>query len=195
MALEQAIREYLDAISTQNARAPSWVRPGTDDISAFDAVDVVSLPEELRQLWSSFNGMSVPEGTLLQFTWLDGTYEYFSVEEAAQDFEVSVDLWAKDQDFKKYWPIGFVPLGTPGDGSRLLVNCLASSPTYGSVYDLLHGVGVSRISGSLSQYFKTLNACLASSALTVADDGEVSVDIDAYRKIGRQMNPGCDHFD
>ncbi|MDJ0614997.1 MAG: SMI1/KNR4 family protein, partial [Rhizobiaceae bacterium] len=179
----------------QKAQVLSWVRPGTNDFSAFDAVDTVSLPEELRQLWSSFNGMSVPEGTLLQYTWLDGTFSYLGVEEAARDFDSSTELWEQDQDFEDYWPKAFVPIGTPGDGSRLLVNCLAGSPTYGSVYELFHGIGVSRMSASLSQYFMTLNACKANGAVTVTDDGKVSIDFDAFQKIGRRMNPGCDHFE
>ncbi len=195
LALEEEIRAFLEVIASQNAQAVSWICPGTNDFSAFDAIDNVSLPEELRQLWSSFNGMSVPEGTLLQYTWLDGTFSYLGVEESARDFGMSIALWEQDQDFEAYWPKAFVPIGTPGDGSRLLVNCLAGSPTFGSVYELFHGIGVSRMSASLSQYFKTLNTCQATGALTVTDDGEVSIDFDAFKRIGRQMNPGCDHFD
>lgn len=195
LVLEQELRAFLDALGSQNPKALSWLRPGTDDFSAFDEIDTIALPDDLRQLWSIFDGMSVPEGTLMQYTCLDGTFSYLSVEEAAEDFEVSVDLWEKDQEFENYWPKGFVPIGTPGDGSRLLVNCLAGSSTFGSVYELLHGIGVSRMAVSLSQYFKTLNAFLASGALSVANDGEVLVDFDSCQKIGRHMNPGCNHYD
>lgn len=195
MSLDGELRTFVEAITSQKAQAVNWIRTGTKDLSSFASFDMVTLPAELCELWSMIDGMSVPDDTLMQYTWLDGTFCYFCVEEAAHDYEVSLGLWEQDQYLKDYWPQAFVPIGTPGDGSRLLVNCLASSPTYGSVYELFHGEGISRISESLSQYFKTLNACLANGALTVTHDGEVAVDFDAFYNIGRQMNPGCDHFD
>ncbi|MDA7428200.1 hypothetical protein PGB28_07000 [Primorskyibacter aestuariivivens] len=139
--------------------------------------------------------MSVPAGTLLQYTWLDGTFCYLGVEEASLDYEMSSRTREQDHSFENYWPSAFIPIGTPGEGSRLLVNSLEGSATYGSVYELTYVEGVSRISASLSQYFETLNACIANGALTVTEDGEVCIEFDGFRSIGRRMNPGCDYFD
>lgn len=195
MGLEQQLDAFLGAVVSKNAVAAKWLSLGTTDFTAIEAFDDVALPKELRQLWSRFNGMTVPESTLLEFTWLDGIFCYLSVADAAIEYQTALELWDQDQDFEAYWPRAFVPIGTPGDGSRLLVNCLDGSPTYGSVYELFHGLGVSRISASLSRYFETLNACLKEGAISFTGEGEVSLDFDAFALIGKQYNPRCDRFD
>ncbi|WP_374583349.1 SMI1/KNR4 family protein [Pseudoduganella sp.] len=52
-----------------------------------------------------------------------------------------------------YWPYGFLPIMQDGCGSYLVVNCISSSPSYGAVYDMCHGVGCNRLANSLQEFF------------------------------------------
>ncbi|XWN33865.1 MAG: SMI1/KNR4 family protein [Devosia sp.] len=192
--LEQHLEAYLGKIRAAGWRAFVWLNPGTNDFTAFDAFHAVTLHPELRQLWAQFDGMTIPDGTLQHLTLLDGQFTYNSVAEASKDYRGTLEFWEQEPDFRTYWPQGFVPLGTPGDGSRLLVNCRAGSPTYGGVYDLFHGTGVTRMSASLSRYFATLSAGFDEGVITVTPEGDVEIDFDAIRVVGKNMNPGCDAF-
>lgn len=193
--LDVALNTYLDNIIGSGATLTEWLNQGSADFTAFDANQDITLHPDLKALWQRFNGMTLPDGSLLQQTWLDGQFSYFSINAAAADYQASLPLWEDDPHFEEYWPKGFVPLGTPGDGSRLLVNCRANSPTYGAVYDLIHGIGVSRMSDSLVRYFETLNACLTADVIKVTAEGDVDVDLEAMKRIGKPMNSGCDAFD
>lgn len=193
--LEQQLIVFLGKVRHAGATTAEWLNPGTNNFAGFDSVDAVTLHPDLQKLWKHFNGITCPDGTHLEYTWLDGQFAYFSVLEALEDYQVSVPLWKQQADFENYWPQGFVPIGTPGDGSRLLVNCRASSPTYGSVYVLMHGDGVSRMATSLTRYFQTLNVGFDENAIVVTEQGEISYDFDAMREIGMRINPGCDGFD
>ena len=191
-----AVASYLDAIRASGAKVAGWLRPGTPDaLSLLNAhIPELAPPGELAQLWACFDGIEGPESATLGELWLDGAFRFFSVAEAISDYHVCYELWAADPSFEDYWPKGFLPLATPGDGSRLLVNCLADSPTYGSVYELLHGSGVSRSAASVGRYFETASAWLSGGALKVNEAGQLDIDFAAAGEIARTMNPDCDSW-
>lgn len=193
--LQLEANKFLDHVRREGAKAVTWLNESSQGQAGFDQFPEIQLHQDLSELWQLFDGMTVPTGTLLQFGWLDGQFGYLSIAEAVEDYRISTDLWETDPDFKDYWPPAFVPLGTPGDGSRLLVNCAPESPTYGAVYELLHGVGLSRLSKNLTSYFATLNAGLSVGAIHVTPDGVIDVDLEAFNVVGASMNPGCDGFD
>ena len=56
-------------------------------------------------------------------------------------------------DYPQYWPKGFLPSSWDGAGSYVVVNCIATSPTYFAVYEMCDGVGCTRIASSLSEFF------------------------------------------
>ncbi len=193
--IKTAFAVYLEKLGTAGATAVDWLNPGTTDVSAVEDLGHVTLPDDLRHLWERFDGMNVPDGTLMDQGLLDGQYCYLGVAEAGRDYQVTLSLYRQEPEFETYWPKGFLPIGTPGDGSRLLINCRAGSPTFGAVYDLMHGVGVARLSNSLIRYFETLVACVDQGVIKVSRTGSVELDFSGFREVGKRMNPGCDGFD
>ncbi|MEJ8562341.1 SMI1/KNR4 family protein [Yoonia sp. GPGPB17] len=189
------LEDFVSALRSANAIATTWLVPSRQLEPTFHGFAEVSLPDDLIASWSLFNGMTVPPETPLEQTWLDGQFLYLSFDSAGEDYRLAKELWDEDPLFDAYWPNGFVPIGTPGDGSRLLVNCRDGSPTYGAVYELMHAVGVARLSNSLSRYCETLNQALDEGAITVSEHGLVKMEFQKFARIGAQMNPGCDGFD
>lgn len=62
--------------------------------------------------------------------------------------------FAFSDDNPDYWPLEFFPFMRDDGGSYLVVNCDASSPKYGAVYDMCDGVGCNRVSNSLADFFE-----------------------------------------
>lgn len=187
---------YVDALRRQNAKAATFLQPGNPNAgaalrAAFPDLDV---PEDVLALWRAFNGIAPSGDTPLGDLWLDGVFYFYSENEAIDDYRVSVDLQSQE-GFGEYWPLGFVAVGTPGDGSRLLVNCIPGSPTHGSVYELLHGDGLYRRAESLSRYFETVLVWLERGATRVTFNGQVEPDFARAKTIARELNPSCDGWD
>jgi hypothetical protein len=191
----KAVAAYLDAIREGGAKVSAWLRPGTPDALSLlnEHLPELAPPGELAALWACFDGIDAPEDALVNDAWLDGAFRFYSVGQAINDYRVCYDLWAADPAFEDYWPKGFLPIATPGDGSRLLVDCIKDSPTHGNVFELLHGSGVTRSSASVGRYFETVGAWLAGGALKV-NDGQLFIDFAAASEIARGMNPDCNSW-
>jgi hypothetical protein len=125
---------------------------------------------------------------------LDGTFGYFSAQHAVEDYKTSEKLWATEPEFEDYLPRGFLPIGSPGDGSRLLVNCRKDSPTYGGVYELSHGIGLSRHADSLNSYFSTIFELFDKGAIFVDQSGSIDFNEDEANTIAAKRNPDCDAY-
>jgi hypothetical protein len=191
----KAVVAYLDAIREGGAKVSGWLRPGTPDALSLlnEHLPELAPPGELAALWACFDGIEAPEDALLGDLWLDGAFRFYSVGQAINDYQACDDLWATDPGFEYYWPRGFLPIATPGDGSRLLVDCIKDSPTHGNVFELLHGSGMTRSSASVGRYFETVAAWLAGNALKI-EDGQLIIDFAAAGEIARGMNPDCDSW-
>jgi hypothetical protein len=187
---------FLDRVRSMGAVAANYVRPPYEgDVRAiFADIEGVHLPDDLVALWQTFDGCEQHQATLGE-QWLDGVFVYLGAEAAREDYAISEPMWAEDPSFADYMPQRFIAVATPGDGSRLMVNCDAASPTHGAVYELFHGVGLSKRSFSLARHFETLNAMLNEGSLTCDAGGMMQMDFDAARPVGKAMNPGCNHWD
>ncbi len=196
MNAADAFRRFVDRLTLAGAGIVQHVLPApTQDVRAqFGAPEGVKLPDDLLAFWRVYDGCAAGDRVLEQ-EWMDGVFMYFSATDARADYDICLPLWADDPDFLAYWPPRFVPVATPGDGSRLLVNCDAASPTYGAVYDLFHGVGVSKCAASLAQHFGTRNALFDAGIISVTPEGLVSFDFEADTSLAQKMNPGCNHWD
>lgn len=162
-------------------------------MSKFEALDLV-IPQSLLDFWAVANGTNLDKEPTCDQIWLDGVFYYYSHTQAYDDYQICLNLWESDENFESYWPKGFLPIGSPGDGSRLLVNCNSQSPTYGHIYELFHGIGVSKHTISLDQYFKTKISVFEMNGLFVKD-GIVELNFDIADKLSANMNPGCDAYD
>lgn len=187
---------YVAALRSMNARCVTFLRPGvaSPGVAVRAAFHDLTLPDDVLELWRAFDGVSPPGDTELGDVWLDGMFFFYSEDEAIEDYRAA--LSAQDEEgFANYWPAGFFPVASPGDGSRLVINCIVGSPTYGHVYELAHGEGLARYALSLSHYFETMLAWLDEGATKVTFNHQVEPDFDATRAIARDLNPGCDAWD
>ncbi|MBT8494472.1 MAG: SMI1/KNR4 family protein [Deltaproteobacteria bacterium] len=193
------LEAYLAALKDQGAVVAGLVNDGASDeeVAKLEQVPGCTFPADVVAMFRVMNGLARTEDTTYDQLWVDGTFAWFSIDEAIADYQTTEELRANDkpEGFDVYWPTGFFPIGTPGDGSRLLVNCRNGSPTYGAVYELFHGDGLSRHANSLTAYVQTVATALAQRVITVDDDGCLEPDEDAYNRTGRQLNPGCDATD
>lgn len=186
---------YVAALKKKGAKSASLLRPGMPDALAKLKKELPKLspPAGLGVLWKFFDG-AAGENELLDDLWLDGTFFYLSVDEAIEDYRICDDIRAEDASFEDYWPTGYLPIATPGDGSRLLIDCVAGSPTHGSVFELFHGIGIARSAASIEAYFKTAQAWLDQGALTVTPDGKLDIDHERASEIARKLNPNCENW-
>lgn len=191
----KVIDAYIAELKKRGAKSASLLRPGAPNALAKLKKELPKLspPAALGELWATFDG-SAGENELLDDLWLDGTFFFLSVEEAIEDYRICEDIRAGDPDFEDYWPTGYLPIGTPGDGSRLLVDCAAGSATHGSVFELFHGIGVARSAASIEDYFKTARAWLDAGVLKVMPDKKLDIDHERASEIARGMNPDCENW-
>lgn len=187
---------YVDALRRQNAKAVTFLQPGNPSAGAAIAAEFPDLdvPEDVIALWRAFNGVAPTGETPLGDVWLDGVFYFYAEAEAIEDYRGALTL-QDQEEFRDYWPAGFFPVGSPGDGSRLLVNCIPGSPTHGSVYELIHGDGLYRRADTLSRYFETALVWLERGATRVTFNGQVEPDFARAKTIARELNPGCDGWD
>ncbi|MAN44907.1 MAG: SMI1/KNR4 family protein [Alphaproteobacteria bacterium] len=184
------ISAYIESLSKAGAGVVAYLREGSSAPGeTFETkVKGLMLPDEVKWLWRTFDGMNSEDTTLDQL-WLEGCFYFFSEAEALDDFMITQRLWEEDEAFKDYWPQGFFPIATPGDGSRMLVDCSPQSETFGAVFELLHGVGVSALAPSLFDYFTLARKWLEENAIWIDEDGNVDRDFDRSDDIQQQMFP------
>lgn len=187
---------YIAALRSLNAKCVGYLRPGNlgAGTATHAAFPDLAIPDDVVEIWRAFDGVAPPGDALLGDVWLDGVYYFFSEEEAIEEYRVALSLQQQD-GFPDYWPLGFFPIASPGDGSRLVVNCIIGSPTYGHVYELLHSDGLRRYASSVPQYFETVLSWLDEGALKVNFNRQVDPDLERARLIARDLNPGCDGWD
>lgn len=195
--MTSAIADHLNALRELGARPTTFLNAGAvkPGVTTAERYPELSLPADVLELWRQFDGVKHIDGTTLEQLWLDGSFYFLSEAEAANDYAVCFDLWEFDETFEDYWPKGFYPIATPGDGSRLLINCNLNAPTFGAVYELFHGDGVSKSANSLSDYFLTASAWLAEGATWLDERKCVDRDFEKSSIIARRLNPGCDSWD
>lgn len=190
-----AIAAYVAELQKRRAKAATLLRPGMPNALARlkKELPILAPPADLGELWAVFDG-AAGDNELLDDLWLDGTFYIFSLAEAVEDYRICDDIRAGDPDFEDYWPTGYLPIATPGDGSRLLVDCVAGSPTHGSVFELFHGIGIARSAASIEAYFRTAHAWLEKGVLKVMPDGKLDIDHERASDIARGMNPDCENW-
>ena len=192
--MQEVLKTYLNSLKAENAVVLEFLNSGVViDTNAFSEFDL-TLPRDLLKFWSVANGTDKTKPFTLDQIWLDGVFHFFSADNAIEDYKMCFDLWQEEEGFDDYWPRGFFPIGSPGDGSRLLINCLVQSPTFGQVYELFHGVGVSKHAVSLKQYFETRLAQLEGGVVFIKDR-IVEMNFDTADNVAAKMNTGCDAYD
>lgn len=189
------IDAYVAELRKKGAKSASLLRPGMPDALAKlkKQLPALSPPAGLGELWKTFDGAD-GDNELLDDLWLDGTFYFFSLKEAVEDYRICDDIRANDPDFEDYWPTGYLPIATPGDGSRLLVDCVAGSETHGSVFELFHGIGIARSAASIENYFRTARAWLDEGVMTVTADGKLDIDHERASDIAQRLNPDCENW-
>lgn len=192
-----AVAGYINRIRVLRARPGELLNSGAVAPGAIVSArhPEISVPADMLELWRVFDGMTHVEGVTLDDLWLEGAFYFFSEQEALDDYAVCFPLWESETTFREYWPMGFFPVATPGDGSRLLVNCIPGSPTHGAVYELFHGVGVSKSSVSIAQYFLTAAAWLAEGATWLDRQKRIDRNFENSTAIAARLNPNCDSWD
>ena len=123
---------------------------------------------------------------------------FLGEEEAVDDYMMATRLQNRmNPNFAQYWPKGFVPVASPGDGSRLLVNCVQGfANAFGA--RLLPGPrgGSSLVwRASMGQYFETMLDWLDTGAISVDREGVVRLNMAAAARVASTMNPDCDAWD
>ena len=150
----------------------------------------LTIPQDLIDFWQVIKGVEPDLQTTVERTWFDGTFTYFSDQESLVDYQAWREACKKNPQMNDwYMPEGFLPIGSPGDGSRILMNCRDKSPTFGQLYELFHGIGLSKLSESLVQYFRTLLLAFGDGLSIV--DGVVEIHEKKFKKLAAMMNPGC----
>ena len=193
----QAIRSTRKRLKDLGSEAARRLKPGhkIGGAKLAHTFPELSVPDDLYALWQETDGVDLEGDPALDALWLDGMNAFLSEEEAIDDYVMASRLQADEPEFGQYWPRGFVPVASPGEGSRLLVNCVKGSPTHGALYMLDHGVGLSRMTISLGQYFETILDWVDTNSLRINRDGVVELNLDASMKVAHTMNPGCDAWD
>lgn len=167
-----ALDRYLEATARLGSPVRDVVRPLSDQesLGAFRALDDVTLPDELIAYFCRIDGYdddALAERELFEPT-LAWSMEALSVDDVLREHR---DLqFAITKEAPDYWVNGFLPILSNGGGSFVAVNCIASSPTFGGVYELTDGVGLNRIASSLTEFLDAGAAAIAQGFIRY-DDG------------------------
>ena len=140
-----ALRMVISRLKQKQAEAADRLCPGRTNAGELLKASFPDLkpPEDLKVMWREMNGVSIEGDPSLESLWLDGQNAFLGEEEAVDDYMMATRLQNDEPEFAQYWPKGFVPIASPGDGSRLLINCVTDSPTFGAVYFLGSRCGIS----------------------------------------------------
>ncbi|WP_160151541.1 SMI1/KNR4 family protein [Microbulbifer sp. ALW1] len=187
--LKKSIEKYLEVLKQSGSSAadtldqvdPNSIREGV----LFDEVD---LTDELVNYFSMVNGYDYKKCDDLgvdnpDFAW--GMYALSWNQARDQYSELSGIGGDENPD---YWPKGFFPILYDGSGDFVLVNCISSSITYGSLYDLSEGVGCNRISDSISEFLDASSVELEEK-FRIFENEEISLipDVRAQLEKGRKI--------
>jgi hypothetical protein len=152
------IADYLSLLSSQGSLTPRAVKPldGEDAFGVLEALPKVSLTEETKTWFRVIDGYDSAACSALDLFEPTLAWGMFalSLEDSVSHHDdcASGEDTEDDDESADYWPHGFLPLLWDGSGSYLVVNCIASSPTHGAVYDMGEGVGCNRVSNSLREF-------------------------------------------
>lgn len=178
--LADILDDYLATIEAAGSLLPKALGPAPDDgwVERMNALERVTVPDDLQVFYSKINGWDEDSDLDLfepELAW--GMFP-LSVDRSIDDYEEIAD---DDEDTLDYWPLGFVPIMWDGGGSWVVVNCIATSPTYGAVYEMTHSVGVNRIASSLADYFAGLAHVVKAGWKTFdGDSSDITIDEDEY---------------
>lgn len=175
MNIETALEDYLSALKEKGAAFPL----------AYKSLEDKSLLSELSEI----EEISIPEEFLYFVSQIDG-YDQNKCRE--HDFMEPVFAWNREVKplsnvisyFKRnngtfgdknYFPSGFVTFLWGAGGDDIVINCIANSPTFGSIYFFQGGVGVNLISNSLTEFLVGCKMELDRNLIQFEDDPEISV--------------------
>lgn len=171
-AFDEAFNSYLAAAERLGSLVHKVILPLADEASldALRALTNVTLPAELVAYFRRVDGYSID--ALAEYELFEPSLAWsmfaLSVEDALSEHE-SLQCTIID-DEPGYWADGFLPILTDGAGSVVAVNCIAESPTFGAVYEMIDCVGLVRIASSLTEFFKASTAAI-DLGLIQYDDG------------------------
>jgi hypothetical protein len=170
--LDDALDRYLAATARLGSPVREVIRPLFDQgsLDALRALDDVTLPDELVAYFRRVDGYdddALAERDLVEpsFAW---AMEALSVDGALR--EHGHLQFAITDEAPEYWVDGFLPILSDRAGSAVAVNCIASSPTFGGVYEMTDGVGLNRIASSLTEFFEAGSAAIVRGFIRY-DDG------------------------
>lgn len=160
--LDDALDRYLAATAQLGSPVRELIRPLRDErsLDALRALDEVTLPDEVVAYFrrvDGYNDDALAERDLYgpSFAW---GMVALSVDDALREHDQL--QYAITDESPDYWVDGFLPILSDGAGSVVAVNCIASSPTFGAVYEMTDGVGLNRIASSLTEFFEASTAAI-----------------------------------
>ena len=184
--LDDALDRYLAATAQLGSPLRELILPLVDEgsLDALRALDEVTLPNELVAYFRRVNGYhygALAERDMFRpdFAW---GMKALSVDHALH-LHRSLQSAITDET-PDYWVDGFLPILDDGAGSVVAVNCIASSPTFGAVYEMTHGVGLNRIASSLAEFFEASTAAIAQGFFRYEDGMLLSDDPRFLREAG-----------
>jgi hypothetical protein len=148
-ALADVLEKYLQVLEQHGATAPRAIaRLGAGDWKATEFPEDVTPFDDLKTYFTRVNGYDPAALTELDLFEPELAWQMraLSLEESLENHEMA-------GEYPDYWPSGFLPILADSAGSWVVVNCIATSPTYRAVYDMSDGVGCNRIANSLGEFF------------------------------------------
>jgi len=170
--LNNALDHYLTATAQLGSPVRELLLPlvDQDSLDSLRALEDVTLPDELIAYFrrvDGYNDEALLEQDLFEpnFAW---GMQALSVDGAVR--EHGQLQFAITEEAPNYWINGFLPILSDCAGSVVAVNCIASSSTFGAVYEMTDGVGLNRIASSLTEFFEAGTAAIVQGFIRY-DDG------------------------
>ncbi|WP_028102966.1 SMI1/KNR4 family protein [Pseudoduganella violaceinigra] len=181
---DAVLDSYLKTIAENGSATPRALKPSAEvDIEELKSLRDVTPFDDLATYFARVDGLD--DDVMEEFDLFEPELAWgmsaLSIKDSISHYQdVAYCGGSENPD---YWPYGFLPIMQDGCGSYLVVNCIASSPAYGAVYDMCDGVGCNRLANSLREFF-------AASAQEVAtglrkydsDTSAITVDAGGYLK-------------
>lgn len=146
------LADYLEVLTEYGSAGPKTIKPAPDmeSILKLNELTKVDLPEDLITWFQTIDGYD-----FMKAHKYDDDPQEIAWGMAAMSIKEVVSA-AKNAGFNgendTYWPFGFVPILFNYGADYVVVNCVRQSPTYGAVYDLTEGIGVSLLAHDLSHF-------------------------------------------
>ena len=182
-SLNDVLDDYLRVLEQHGSPAPKTL-VGLSDLAQWAAVKFPAEITPFADLRTYFTRVNGYDRTLCDelgvlYPCLAWDMQALSIRESLQHHENA--YFAQSDDNPDYWPLGFLPILWDSGGSYVVVNCEASSPTRGAVYDMCEGVGCNRIADSLQHFFAASAQEILNGLRKYSDDcSAIAVDPGTY---------------